>query len=95
MKQTQPSQKDLLVLEASTYTLSSLCFQACAPHERIAQSVDLAGPELQQFNQKFVDCIRECVVSHMQTRHYISEKLMGDVDRVVQENSDLYRQFPN
>lgn len=95
MKPAQPSQKDLLVLEASTYRLSSLCFRVCAPHPQIVQSVELATEEKQKFNQKFVDCIRECVVSHMQTRQYINEKLMGDVDKVVQENSEEYRRFPN
>ena len=95
MKPSQPSQKDLLVLEASTYRLGSLCFKVCAPHDRIVRSAELTGPELQKFDQEFVACIRECIVSHMQTRQYLSEKLMTDVDRVVQENSELYRQFPN
>ena len=90
-----------LMLESSLFTLASKCFPICTKVQNKDESmgdnlrniVSLKGKELQQFNQKYAKCMRECTMSYIQTREFVRNTFMEDMDRVVKENDEIYRSF--
>lgn len=88
-----PSPQQLLVLESSVFTLSERCFDMCSTSEQIIKSAQLAGDERQDFDQKFNDCISHCTISYIQTRQYLRDKLLSDIDSTAKKNDELYKSY--
>jgi hypothetical protein len=91
-----------LMLEASLFSLASKCFPICASTQVEGESINANlreivslkdGDQLQLFNQKFATCMRECTVSYIETREFVRNQFMQDMDDVVKENDAIYRSF--
>ena len=92
--QGQPSPKDLLVLESSTFRLSHNCFKICAKEEDFIESASLDGSQRENFDRNFNECMKGCVISYIQTRQYVRDSFMGKIDKTIKDNSAVYTQFP-
>lgn len=88
-----PTPQQLLVLEASLFTLSQNCMKLCARPEQIATSSKMKDAERAAFDQSFNDCIHHCTVSFVQTRQYLRDRLLQDLDKTTKDNEALYANY--
>jgi len=74
------NEKDLLMLDASIFKLTKRCFNMCYQPDH---------PE----NIVPIDCFSGCVESYVESRGWIKERLLEDLDATVKKNEEIYRDF--
>lgn len=88
-----PSPQQLLILESSIFMLSEKCSAMCLTKEELIASSKMQSSERLRFDSNFSDCIKHCTVSYIQTRQYLRDKLLLDIDNTAKQNDALYRSY--
>lgn len=53
----------------------------------------MQGDEKLKFDTRFNDCVSHCAVSYIQTRQYLRDKLLADIDGTAKANDELYKSY--
>lgn len=89
---TGPTPQQLLTLESSTFRLSQKCFEICATPALIRESVKNPSQRASQ-DEQFNECVRNCTVTFIQTRQYMKDKFLTQMDSTVEKNMNIYKDF--
>lgn len=71
--------------------LASRCLKVCVPKEQLPALV--GAPEEEKFNSYFARCMKECTVSYIQTREYLRDRFLRDMDETIKKNDEIYKGF--
>lgn len=85
--------EQILILESSTFKLGQNCFRICATPSEIIASASSSAREKEDFDKKFNACIHHCTVGMIQTKQYLKERFLRDLDSVVEQNQKVYTSF--
>lgn len=71
--------------------LSSRCLKICVPKEQIPELLKAGDQE--KFNGYFARCMKECTVSYIQTREYLRDRFLREMDETIKKNDEIYKDF--
>lgn len=67
----------------------------CTTAEQLIASSKMQGEDKLKFDASFNECVKHCTVSYIQTRQYLRDKLLADIDNTAKQNNKLYRSYYN
>lgn len=86
-----------LTIEASTFSLNDICVDSCIPNPKkytdLAVEEEKTGAKDQNFEKEFRSCLEGCVVSFLQTREYLKDKFMRELDETQNKNEEIYNDY--
>lgn len=92
-QQQQPKPQQILVLESSTFMLGQRCFDLCVPAEKFEEIAKMETSERIKFDGVYATCMHSCVRTYVQSRQYLKDKFLKDLDQTAETNGKIYRSF--
>lgn len=89
----EPKPQQILVLESSTFMLGQRCFGLCVEQDRFGEIARMETSERIKFDSEYAACMHGCVRTYVQTRQYLKDTFLKDLDQTAEKNGQIYRSF--